>query len=179
VFGDDFASGSLAGWTFATNLVIDGARGAPAAPSARGAPSGQAAYAYRELGAGLTSVCMSLRVDLQAQQGTGVDLARLRTAGGGPVAKVFVNTTGTLMIRSDFAGTQRSSGVALGTGWHAIELCGSVGAASTWTLSRDGIVIVNAWQADVGTTPVGRVQIGDTASKTWTANFDDVAVETS
>jgi hypothetical protein len=177
VFADGFASGSFANWTSATNLTIDGTRGAPSAPSARGAPSGQAAYAFRDLGTGLTAVCVTLRVDLQAQQGTGVDLARLRTAGGGPVVKVFVTTTGTLTIRSDFAGTQRSSGVALGTGWHAIELCGSVGTSSTWTLSRDGSVIVNAWQANAGTIAVGRIQIGDNAAKTWAANFDDVTVE--
>jgi hypothetical protein len=123
-------------------------------------------------------VCTRLDVQLETQQGTGVDLFRLRTATGGPVVKVFVSTTGVLTIRSDFAGTQRASGVALGLGWHEIELCGSVGTTSLWTMSRDGTVIVDRWQADVGTTPIGRIQIGDSAAKTWTANFDDVAIET-
>ena len=36
---------------------------------------------------------------------------------------------------------------------------------------------LNAWQADTGTTPVGRIQIGDTAAKTFTANFDHVVVD--
>ena len=36
---------------------------------------------------------------------------------------------------------------------------------------------MNGWAANTGTTPVGRIQIGDTAAKTWTANFDDVIVD--
>jgi hypothetical protein len=179
VFADDFASGSFANWTSVTGLSIDGTRGAPAAPSARGAPTGQAAFAYRNLGTTLPTVCASVRVDLQSQQGTTVDVMRLRTATDGPIIKVFVSTTGILSLRADASGAQRSSGVALGTGWHAIELCGTVGTASGWTLWRDGAVIVDAWVADVGTVAVGRIQIGDNAAKTWTANFDDVVVNTS
>jgi len=45
------------------------------------------------------------------------------------------------------------------------------------SLYRDGIKIVNAWAADTGTDPIGRIQIGDTSSKTWTANFDDVRLD--
>ncbi|MFN8234358.1 MAG: fibronectin type III domain-containing protein, partial [Actinomycetota bacterium] len=125
VFADGFASGSFVNWTSVTNLTIDATRGAPVAPSARGAPVGRPAFAYRDLGTGITSICVGVRVDLQAQQGTGVDLIRLRTASDGPVVKVFVNTSGILRIRSDFNGAQRSSGVVIGSGWHRIELCGS------------------------------------------------------
>ena len=39
--------------------------------------------------------------------------------------------------------------------------------------------IVNGWVADTGTDPVGRVQIGDTAAKTWTANFAGVRLDTT
>jgi hypothetical protein len=179
VFADDFTSGSFANWTSSTGLSIDGTRGAPLAPSARGAPAGQAAFAFRNLGTGLPTVCASLRVDLQSQQGTTVDVMRLRTATNGPIIKVFVNSAGILTLRADASGAQRWSGVALGTGWHRVELCGTVGTASGWTLSLDGLVIVDAWQADVGTVAVGRIQIGDNAAKTWTANFDDVVIGTS
>ena len=61
--------------------------------------------------------------------------------------------------------------------WHTIELCGTVGNASQWTLYLDGSAIVTNWTADTGTTPVGRIQIGDTAAKTWTVNFDDVRLD--
>jgi hypothetical protein len=39
------------------------------------------------------------------------------------------------------------------------------------------VKIVNAWAANTGTTPIGRIQIGDTVAKTFTANFDHVVLD--
>ena len=176
-FVDDFSTGDLSNWTSVTRLTIDAGLGSPAAPSAIGSPSAQSAFAYRDLGTTLPSACVSVNVNATSLGGNSVDLFRLRTASGGAIAKAFVNTSGVLVARSDFAGTQQSSGVALGSGWHNVELCGTVGSSGTWDLYRDGVKIVNAWTADTGTTPVGRVQIGDTNAKTWTINFDHVRVD--
>ena len=60
-----------------------------------------------------------------------------------------------------------------------MELCGTVGTNSTWDLYRDGVQIVTDWEADTGTTPIGRIQIGDTAAKTFTVNFDNVRMDTA
>ena len=119
---------------------------------------------------------MSVNVNLASHPGAAVDLFRLRTAGDGPIARAFVDASGILYVRSDASGAQKSSGIALGSGWHNIQLCGTVGSSGTWTLSRDGVNIVSAWTADTGTTPIGRIQIGDTAAKTWVGNFDDVSL---
>lgn len=173
-FDDDFSSGNFSAWTGVTRLSIDQTQGSAAAPSAQGSPAGVSAWAYRNLGTTISSACLSENVNLASQSGTGVDLFRLRTAGDGPIAKVFVSSSGTLYIRSDFSGVQKGSNVALGAGWHNVKLCGTVGSSGTWTLYRDGAVIVDAWSANTGTTPIGRIQVGDTAAKTWTANFDDV-----
>ncbi len=51
------------------------------------------------------------------------------------------------------------------------------GSNTTWDLIRDGVVIVNDWAANTGTAAVTRVQIGDTAAKTFTVNFDHVRVD--
>jgi chitodextrinase len=175
IFADDFATGDLSRWSSVTRLGADPTQGAAAPPSALASPTAQSAFAYRDLGAGYGSACVSLNVNV-ATQGT-LDLLRLRSATGGPIAKVYVNAAGTLLVRSDFAATQVSSGVALGTGWHNLELCGTTGAAGAWDLYRDGVRVVSGWVADTGPDPIGRVQIGDTAAKTWTANFDDVRVD--
>lgn len=176
IFADDFSGGSFARWTGATRLTIDATQGSAATPSARGAPSAQSAFAYATLGAGYPSVCLSVNVNVGAHPGTGVDLFRLRTASDAPIVKTYVNASGVLFVRSDASGAQQSSGVSLGTGWHTIRLCGTVGTTGSWSLYRDGTAIVNAWTANTGTTPIGRIQIGDTAAKTWTANFDDVSL---
>ena len=43
-------------------------------------------------------------------------------------------------------------------------------------LYRDGTRITT-FAANTGTVPVGRFEVGDTAAKTWTINFDDVVVD--
>ncbi len=178
LFSDGFDSGDFAAWSTVTSLTIDPSVGDTAPPSARGAVTGLSAFARKNLGATLGSVCMSESVNMSSQGANAVDLFRLRTATGGPIVKVYVGTTGGLFIRSDFASVQRASGVTLPAGWNTIELCGAVGSASVWDLYLNGTRIVNAWVANTGTTPVGRIEIGDTTAKTWTGNFDNVILDT-
>ena len=177
IFSDDFTSGNFTNWTLNTRLTIDAVNGSPAAPSARAQVTAQSAFAYKDLAQTYTQVCMSTNVNLAASGGTAIDIMRFRTAANGAIVKVLVAANGILQIRSDFASTVRNSAVALGTGWHSVELCGTVGSATTWDLYRDGVRIVNAWVADTGTTPIGRIQIGDAAVKTFTANFDHVVLD--
>ena len=175
LFTDDFSSGGFGAWGGVTNLSIDTGMGKAAPPSARAQPVSVPAYAYKVLPSTLSTVCMSMNVSV-ASLGSGPVLLRLRTAADGPVARVFVTSGGLLSLRADASGAQLVSGVALGSGWHGVELCGTVGTAGAWDLYRDGVKVVSGWVANTGTTPVGRVQIGDNAAKTFTMNIDDVAV---
>lgn len=176
LFADDFSGGSLAKWSGSVNVSIDATRGAVAPPSARVQVSGARGYAYALLTAQTTSVCMRASVNAQSLGGSNLTLLRLRTAANGPVARVFTGSTGVLYLRSDVTAAQRWSGVTLGTGWHTLEVCGEVGAAGAWTLSRDGVEIISDWVANTGTTAVGRVEIGDQNIRTATVNYDDVIV---
>jgi hypothetical protein len=117
-----------------------------------------------------------MRVNLASIGGSSVDLLRLRTAADGPVARVYVTSGRILWIRSDVSGQQLSSRRSLPNAWRTLELCATVGSPGSLTLSLNGSVVAGPWTADLGTTPIGRIQIGDTALKTWTANFDDVVV---
>jgi hypothetical protein len=108
----------------------------------------------------------------------GTDLFRLRTATDGPVIRAYVDVNRVLRLRNDVTGAQLSSGVTIAVNtWRNLELCGTVGSAGTWSLYVDGVRVVTNWATNVGATPVGRVQIGDTAAKTWSINFDDVVVD--
>lgn len=176
VFSDDF-SGGLANWTSVTRLSVDNAIGSAAAPSALGSPTSQSAYAYRDLGTSLSTACVSGRVNIGAQNGNAVDLLRLRTAAGGAVGKVYVNASGTLFVRNEVNSAQVTSNTVLPAGWNGLELCTTVGPSGTWSLYLNGTRIVNAWASATGTEGVGRVQIGDTAAKSWTAHFDDIVVD--
>ena len=93
-------------------------------PAPGGIPTNQTAFAYANLSTTLTAVCVSANVNV-SNRTTALDLIRLRTAANGAVAKVYLDAQGRLIVRSDFASTQLSSGVILPTGWNRIEICGT------------------------------------------------------
>ena len=175
VFSDDFSSADFTNWTAVTGLSIDPGVGRVAPPSAKAQSVAAPAFASKQLPTTLGTVCMSMNVNATSLDASTSVLLRLRTSANGPIIRVFA-LTGILRLRSDVSAAQRSSGVALGTGWHSIELCGTVGTSGSWDLYRDGVEIVSDWVANTGTTPVGRVEIGDNGAKTYTVNFDDVVV---
>jgi hypothetical protein len=117
-----------------------------------------------------------VRVNINLASGSGIDLFRLRTAANGAVIKVLVAANGTLGMRNDINPATRATTIALGSGWHNVELCGTVGAAGTWLLYRDG-VLIDSWTTNTGTTPVGLVQLGYTSAATFTANYDHFVVD--
>ena len=128
VFADDFTAWPT-GWSTVTRISLDVANGSSSAPSVRGNPTSQSAFAYADLPTTLTTVCVSANVNV-ANRTTALDLIRLRTAANGAIAKVYLDSQGRLIVRSDFASTQQTSGVMLPAGWNRIELCGSDATAS-------------------------------------------------
>jgi calcineurin-like phosphoesterase family protein len=176
VFSDDFSTGTFSRWSAVNGLTIDTTRGGVAPPSARAQANGTRRWAAKTLGSTQTALCQQMRVNLSSLGANNVVLARLRTAADGPVARVYVNASRVLWVRSDVSGAQLSSGRTLPSGWNTLELCANVGTAGSLRLSLNGSTIAGPWTANLGTTPIGRIQIGDTTAITWTANFDDVWV---
>ena len=176
IFTDDFSSGTLANWTSVTRFTIDAANGSLAAPSARAAVSNQTAFLDQDPRRDLHEPLPEL-----ASQRRRTD--RLDHAAPSPIDIVGPRRPGTceyigvLALRSDVSGVTRASTTALGSGWHALEVCGTVGAAGTWDLYRDGVRIVAGWVANTGTTSIGGFELGNSNAGTWTANVDDVRVD--
>ena len=65
-----------------------------------------------------------------------------------------------------------TAGLPVGT-WHAVQFCVTAAAAGTMSLSLDG-TLVKSWNTNTGTTSIGRIQLGDDASRTAVINYDDV-----
>lgn len=175
VFKDHFNSGTLANWTTVSDLTIDPSDGGRKSPSVRANTVNAAAWAVRDLGVSYEAVCVRFSLHVTAASGS-VDLLRLRTAAGGAVARVVRSGTGSLQIRSDVSGAIRDTGSTLRDGWNKIRVCGAVGSAGTWHLSLNGETILDAWRANTGSAPVGRVQLGSNSPETLTINYDDVVV---
>src|SRR5215211_347494 len=167
VFSDDFGSGTFAAWTTVKNLSIDGSEGGAAPPSALANPSSTVAWAAKDLPGTFSAVCVDLSLRVTSASGS-VDLMRLRTAGNGNIAKLVRSSAESIQFRSDVSGVTRNTGTTLPAGWHTLRLCGTVGTTGTWDLFLDDAKILDAWNANTGTTPVGRVQIGTNAGETLT-----------
>jgi hypothetical protein len=175
-FADDFSAG-LSAWTSVTRITSDVGIGSAQPPSARGNPTAQSAFAYVNLSSPLTTACVSTQVNITTRNGASLDLIRMRTATGGAIAKAYADAQGRLIVRNESSSTQINSLVVAPAGWNRLELCGTVGSGGAWDLYLNGTRIVNGWISSTGPDPVGRIQIGDTAAKTWTANWDDIIVD--
>ncbi len=175
-FVDDFSSG-FTNWNTVTGMTIDGSIGDADAPSARVQVNDAAATASKVLPSTLSSACTSFHINATALVSNSI-LMRLRTAVDGNILRLFVDTAGMLRLRSDVSSTQSPATVPLGTGaWHTLEVCGTVGTTGSWSLYRDGALILNQWVVNTGTAPIGRLELGDFNARTWTANYDTVIVD--
>jgi hypothetical protein len=107
-----------------------------------------------------------------------VNLLRFRTAGDTSLAYLFVSTAGNLGLRNDVSGITLTSGVQVSSGWHALEFHTVVnGATSQTEVWLDGVAVNELTTAtDLGSQPVGRLQIGEVnTGRTYNVVIDDVA----
>ena len=138
----------------------------------------QSASAYKDLASPVMTACTSLNVNVIVRE-----QHRPLPAAHGHERRDHQGARGNERHAADPFGL-RGDDVQLGrrrwargsTAWSSAARSGS---NTTWDLYRDGVKIVNAWATNTGTTAIGRVQIGDTAAKTFTVNFDNVRVDTA
>jgi hypothetical protein len=95
------------------------------------------------------------------------------------VGRLYLTATGELVLRSDVTAAQAFSKVLLPLGtWSTVELCGTVGTAGTLQVEVNGTSVLGSWTADLGTTAIGTIQVGDDSATTATVSVDDVRVTT-
>jgi hypothetical protein len=177
-FATDFSNGML-GWNRVVGFSLDNTAGATAAPSARAAVTGAPAIMRATLSTPATTVCQSQAVKVDSLGNTLV-LARFKSSTGGAVGRLYLKSTGELVLRSDVTGAQAFSKVLLPLGtWNTVELCGTVGTvgtAGTLQVKVNGTSVLGPWTADLGTAAIGTIQVGDDAATTATLSVDDVVV---
>jgi hypothetical protein len=182
VFRDDFESADISRWT-AGNLVVDAAHVHGGRYSARAATSGAPVSSYEQLPAPQTAPVQRILFRLAATTSSSIDLVRLRTASNRSLLTFFRTSSGKLADRNDMSGTTRTSTTDVTVGdWHELQVQVQVmGTGSTTLTQLDGIVVPALSQTEnLGTDPVGRIQLGeDTPSRVFDVSFDDVATATT
>jgi arylsulfatase A-like enzyme len=180
LFADDFGTGNLSRWSSSSGLVVQGQEVFSPSWAARGTASGEATFARKALGTTLREVFYRLRFKLIQQGPNRVGLQRLLEPDGDPILTVNVSTAGKLGYTADATGTSITSGfVVTKRVWHKLQVRAFIdGPTSATTVWLDGTKVGRLSRTlPLGTTQVGRVQVGGSATgRTYDIAFDDVVV---
>jgi len=183
LFSDDFESGALSKWTSVNGLTVQQQQVYDGTYGARQTSSGAATWAYKQLGATQNNVYYRLRFKIISLS-SNVYLLKFRTtatAGGTSILGVYIDSTGKLAYRNDvdpgnvISTTNVTNGV-----WHDIQAHVFInGAASQTEVWFDGLLIDALSNTEMlGTTPIGRIQLGDNSTaRTYDVALDNVVVD--
>jgi len=110
-----------------------------------------------------------------------IGLMRFRTAADASIIQLLIGTDGKLSLKIDATNTTIISTTIPGAGWHALELHANInGTASVTEVWLDNVLISSlSVVANLGSTPIGRIQIGEVQNaRTYNVVLDDIAFGT-
>jgi hypothetical protein len=180
VFSDGFETGDLSAWSSSSGLSVQPSLVHTGNYAAQANTTNGTTYAKKTLPAEYGEGYARLYVNLVSTSSQ-VNLVRYRTAGDASLGYLFVSATGQVGLRNDVAGTTVTSATTLGAGWHALEFHAVInGTASRTDVWLDGsLVSTLSGSTNLGTSPVGGLQVGDVQSgRTYNVVFDDVVFAT-
>jgi hypothetical protein len=180
LFSDGFESGDLSRWTSNLGLRTDTSHTHSGSWAARATSSnGTAAYALKQLSTPQTSLSTKLWFKILSQGANVVDLLKLRTATGSALLTLFASPTGVLGHQNNVTTLSTYSTTPVSPGaWHSLEVHVTINGASsqikTWLDGQPVPALTKTEQ--LGTTPIGRLQIGENiTARTYDVAFDDVS----
>ena len=182
LFADGFESGSLAAWSGGSGLAVQSAVVADGTWAARGAMSGAGASAWAALPTPATEVTATTSVRISSITGTttSVNFLKVRTATGTALAEVYLTPSRLLGVRNDVTGVATKSTTTLPHDtWRRVGLHVLVAdTLSRIEVTLDGTPVPGlSLTTSLGTTPVGRVQVGENvAGRTADLYYDTVQV---
>jgi fibronectin type 3 domain-containing protein len=185
LFHDGFESGDLSNWTANSGLVAQQSNvfaGSWAAEAT--ATGGAGASAVKDLAQTQSSLYYVSRFNVVSQS-QNVNLMRFRNglAAHNALATLFVSTTGKLGLRDDISTASTTSTTAVSrNAWHTLQAHVTINGTSSSTevwLDGNPVSDLTLSGIDIGTNPIGRVELGDTSTgRTFDVAFDEVAYDT-
>jgi chitodextrinase len=164
VFNDGFESGSLSAWTRSSGITVQRQVAYAGSWAGRATSSGTPAYAYKSLSTPLSELYYDGRFEAISQGSPNVSLVRFRTEAVGSIFSIFRRSDSRLAYYNEVTGAMTvGPSVSLGA-WHELEVHVLVnGGSSLIEIWLDGSRFMSKTDS-LGTSPVGRVYIGDPAS---------------
>ena len=181
LFGDDFESGDLSHWTTNFGLSADNSQVHSGTWAARAVSSGgSTGYAVAQLSSGQASLYYKVWFKILGQGPNVIDLLKLRTSTGTALLTLFASPTGVLGYQNNITtvSTYSKTNVTAGA-WHSVEvhvvINDTTSQTETWL---DGQSVPDLSKTEsLGTTPIGRIQLGENITgRTYDVAFDDVTV---
>jgi hypothetical protein len=182
LFSDGFESGDVSAWSLASGLAVQQQVVAEGAWAARSTTTGTASYAYRNLATASNELTFRLALQVVSIGGTSsFNFVKLRTSTGTAIEELYLSPGRLLGLRNDVTGVSTNSAITVPAGsWHDVRLHVIVsGTASTVEVLFDGVVVpaLGSTTANLGSVPVGRVQLGENLTgRTADLAFDTVTV---
>ncbi len=180
VFSDGFETGDLAAWSSSGGLSVQQTLVHGGSYAAQANTTTGTTYAKKTLPAAYGEGYARLYFNLVSASSQ-VNLVRYRTAGDASLGYLFISAAGQLGLRNDVAGTTLGSTITISGGWHALEFHALInGAASRTDVWLDGNLVSDlSSSTNLGSSPIGRLQVGDVQSgRTYNVVFDDVVFDT-
>ncbi len=182
LFSDDFESGDLSKWANVVGLTVQLQQIYDGIYAARATSTGTATWAYKQLSVTQPTVYYRLRFKIISMT-SNVYLLKFRTATGTSLLGVYVTSTGKLAYRNDVNSTTSTSATSVSSGvWHDLQARVTInGAASQTGVWLDGVQVTDLSKTEsLGSTPIGRLQLGDNSTaRTYDVAFDDVVADIS
>ena len=182
LFTDGFESGDMSRWTVSSGVAVQQQVVSDGAWAAQATSTGNGAYAFKALSLTQSDLFYVGRFNVLSQGDNIISLVRFRTDLPGAIFTIFRRTDGRLYYWNEVTGaTAFGPQIPIGS-WHELEIHAVVnGASGQIGVSLDGTPIAGMTKTDnLGTTPVGRVYIGDSApGRTFGVAFDDQVLSTS
>jgi hypothetical protein len=184
LFIDGWETGDTSRWTSTAGLAVQQQHVLSGWYAGRGTSTGSAAWAYKTLSSTQYDLYYQLRFKLLSKDANTLYLQRFRTSNGTSILGLYVSNTGKLGYRNDAGARSTTSTIAVTTGqWHTLQAHIRIDAASSTAglveVWYDGTRIDALSKAEpLGTTPVGRVQVGENSTgRAYDVAFDDVIVD--
>ncbi len=178
---DGFESGTLSQWPTQSGVIAQQVHHVAGSWGAQAQASGSPAYAQAGLPTAKVEVFYRLWFKTVKQQSSSIVLQQLLTSGGGKILSVYITSQNKIGYKNETTGASTtSSAVATPFEWHKIMVRVLINGSSSKTqVWLDGSELSALRKTHrLGTTPVGRVQFGDSSSgRSFDIAFDEVAVD--
>jgi fibronectin type 3 domain-containing protein len=182
IFSDDFETGNLSKWTASSGMTVQQQVTYAGSWAARATSSGSPAYAYKTFSTGVSELYYDGRFEAISQgNGSTASIVRFRTAAAGAILSIFRRPDNKLSYYNEVTGVTTLGTTITGGVWHELEVHVLInGSSSLVEVWLDGTRIISKTDS-LGTSPVGRLYLGDpsTGTRTFDFAFDNELVSTA